>query len=127
MHLKLLNIALDVRPVKVTSSGSSQEPEQLKQYKCRNCGSKITDQQHESKFDGRFAYTFFNPSGIVYNIGIFYDAECISAIGKKSNEFSWFRGHSWQVLCCCHCDLHLGWRYQGEDVFYGFILDRLMH
>ena len=94
---------------------------------CRACGHGVTAREQKREVQGRHEHTFFNPAGIVYNIGCFRNAPGCQAVGESSAEFSWFAGCVWRVALCRSCLIHLGWQFQsGDDLFYGLILSRLI-
>jgi hypothetical protein len=70
-------------------------------------------------------HTFFNPAGIVYEIGCFRNAPGCMTYGPPSLEFAWFSGYSWQVVCCRSCQEHLGWIFYADDEFFGLIINKL--
>lgn len=94
---------------------------------CRQCLKHITDDTQRISVDGGHRHTFANPHGLVYEIGCFQTAVGCRGVGPRSDEFTWFRGFSWQVVICGGCMTHLGWLFigSGEDGFYGIILERL--
>lgn len=93
---------------------------------CANCGSEITRPEARVTRRGSHEHAFFNPLGIVYDIGCFATAPGCVEVGVTSDEFSWFPGYIWQVNCCRNCQTHLGWTFSnGEDRFYGLVLERL--
>ena len=101
------------------------EKEQQKGLLCRICHLLITSSRESLEKDGKHLHTFFNPAGIVYEIGCFRQAQGCLAFGAPSGEFAWFGGYSWQVVYCRSCQQHLGWRFSGEDQFFGLIVNKL--
>lgn len=95
---------------------------------CRNCHNKITSLHAIIERNGRHKHTFYNPEGIIYQIGCFSSAEGCVIFGHSTSAFTWFPGFSWQYAACANCRVQLGWYYQarGEGGFYGLILDKLM-
>ncbi len=94
---------------------------------CRQCTRLITYPDQRLMVDGAFRHTFFNPQGIVFEIGCFQTAAGCIAIGEETSEFTWFKGFSWRICLCSGCHVHLGWRYRSPQGsrFFGLILDRL--
>lgn len=93
---------------------------------CKECGAFVTTDRDRTSKSGKHLHTFFNPAGIVYEIGCFHRAPGCLADGPLSREFSWFGGYSWQIIFCTSCIKHLGWFFSSpEDSFYGLIVNRL--
>jgi hypothetical protein len=93
---------------------------------CAACGRPITSSGARIAVSGKHEHVCLNPHGIVYHIGCFETASGCLAQGAPSAEWSWFPGHSWQVVICAGCLEHLGWLFRGpEGTFFGFILRRL--
>ncbi len=101
------------------------EKEQQKGLLCRVCQLLITTSRERIEKDGKHLHTFFNPAGIVYEIGCFRRAPGCLAFGSPSSEFAWFGGYSWQVVYCLSCQQHLGWKFSGEDRFFGLVVNSL--
>jgi len=93
---------------------------------CRACGGVITARREGIEVAGNHTHTFFNPAGIVYELGCFRKAEGCIVSGEPTGEFSWFAGHVWSYAFCRSCHNHLGWFYEGNgSTFFGLILPRL--
>jgi hypothetical protein len=93
---------------------------------CRACGHVITSDDQRVQVSGSHHHTFFNPVGIVYELGCFAKATGCSVQGEASDEFPWFAGYLWRIVFCARCDSHLGWRFESADTtFYGLILSML--
>ncbi len=93
---------------------------------CRNCRYPITRPAERIEVNAFHSHTFANPNGFVFEIGCFKQADGCAATGMQTDEFTWFKGYSWQVVICRKCHNHLGWRFQSsEDYFYGLILTQL--
>jgi hypothetical protein len=94
---------------------------------CRVCEARITEEAYRIAVQERHEHTFVNPGGFDYRIGCFALAPGCVEIGSPETYFSWFPGHSWQIVACASCRQHLGWRFRcaGES-FHGLILDRLV-
>lgn len=93
---------------------------------CRACSHTITTGNQRIEVSGSHRHTFFNPVGIVYELGCFGSAPGCSLVGESSAEFSWFPGCVWRIALCRKCGVHLGWRFQSAELsFYGLILAHL--
>jgi ribosomal protein L40E len=93
---------------------------------CRACGGMVTDRGQKISVGGSHTHTFFNPAGIVYELGCFHQAAGCVISGLATAEFSWFAGHLWRFALCRRCQAHLGWFFEmGEKSFFGLILARL--
>ena len=101
------------------------EKEQQRGLLCRHCRLLITTSKERLEKDGTHLHTFFNPAGIVYEIGCFRRAPGCLPFGPSSSEFAWFSGYFWQVVYCRGCQQHLGWMFSGEDRFFGLIVNKL--
>ena len=95
---------------------------------CRQCRNHITDESHKLSIDGANRHTFANPHGFIYDISCFSSAVGCHRAGPLSDEFTWFKGYSWQAVICGDCMMHLGWFFisSGEHHFFGLIVDRLV-
>jgi hypothetical protein len=93
---------------------------------CLTCGRVITSQERKIQGGGRHAHTFFNPHGIVFELGCFSSAPGCICRGGLTDEFSWFKGYSWEFALCGDCGEHLGWHYlSGDNGFFGLILNKI--
>ncbi|WP_163338112.1 cereblon family protein [Desulfopila sp. IMCC35008] len=98
-----------------------------KKLVCAGCGNIITDEGQRMTVDSQHRHTFFNPAGVVYELGCFRWAPGCLPVGESSAEFSWFAGHVWRVGVCSGCLSHLGWLFEsGETSFFGLIVSRLV-
>ncbi|MBT8354065.1 MAG: hypothetical protein KJO60_06060 [Desulfofustis sp.] len=102
------------------------EKEQQKGLLCRHCRLLITTSKERLDKAGKHLHTFFNPAGVVYEIGCFRRAPGCIPFGPSSKEFAWFKGYSWQIVYCRGCQQHLGWSFSGEDQFFGIIVNKLV-
>lgn len=94
---------------------------------CRVCRSVITRPDLGMAVNGNHKHVFFNPYGMVFELGCFASAKNVVPAGPRSGEFTWFPGYEWQVVACTGCASQLGWRYTGQDGgFYGLILKSLI-
>lgn len=98
---------------------------------CLACGRTITSLESKMFFGGQHNHTFFNPHGIVFELGCFSIAPGCSCHGQLSDEFSWFKGYIWEYALCGGCGEHLGWHYlsneRGADHrdFFGLIVNKI--
>ncbi len=95
---------------------------------CKICRFEITSREHAVEIDGQNEHTFFNPAGILFEIGCFAAAPGCADAGKPTPEFSWFPGFAWHYSFCSACGAHLGWKFQSGEgsVFWGLVLNRLV-
>lgn len=97
------------------------------QILCKVCNLPITAPKFSIAVDSHHSHTFFNPAGIVFEIGCFSKAPGCGITGGPSREFSWFSGTAWSTVACNSCLVHLGWLFEGrESPFFGLILNRLI-
>jgi len=93
---------------------------------CKLCLNQITRKDQAIRINGSHSHTFFNPHGIVFELGCFRDAPGCQLMGEPTSEFTWFSGSVWQFALCRTCGGHLGWYYEtGESGFYGLLPARL--
>lgn len=113
-----------------TSESSKGESEKKEDHAivCKSCGQIITTGEQKIVIDSTHQHTFFNPAGILFEIGCFAKAQGCATKGPKSDEFSWFAGTLWTPAVCVSCFLHLGWLFEKQDgsYFYGLILLNLV-
>ena len=111
----------------VESNASSKESAEHKRYVCRQCRQQITQPGFQLNIQGSHQHTFANPSGIVFDIQCFSNAQGYSFIGPSSDEFTWFSGYTWRIVICSSCLTHIGWYFSKDsgNGFFGFIADRL--
>lgn len=101
--------------------------EQKEDLLCKQCLQKITSVKAKTAVQGQHKHIFFNPQGLVFEIGCFYSAWGYVLLGSATREFSWFDGYAWQIMLCSNCLIHLGWSYMSaNDGFYGLILQNLV-
>jgi hypothetical protein len=118
------------KPATVSSTlvKDQDEPEEKdeKILLCKKCSAGIAKEIDRIGREGKHLHTFFNPAGVVYEIGCFRQASGCYIGGPRSNEFPWFAGYSWQISFCASCSEHLGWFFSSsEDTFFGLIVNRL--
>lgn len=103
-----------------------QSAEPLDGIVCRACGTVVTSRNEKIVVGGSHAHTFFNPAGIVFELGCFRRAPGCRNVGEPTSEFTWFAGYLWRFALCSGCRAHLGWFFEGGDnTFYGLILPHL--
>jgi len=113
----------------ICSSTDSEENVSVRKWQivCGTCSQVITGDSERISVNGSHQHTFVNPQGIMFQIGCFAVASGCSQTGAATEQWSWFKGYCWRIVCCSRCGMHLGWVYlsTGEVRFYGFILNRL--
>lgn len=102
-----------------------EESEDHRVLLCRVCSYTITSEKQSIEMNGSHRHTFFNPAGIVFELGCFAEASGVALFGDASSDFSWFSGYAWRVAVCAKCGSHLGWQFTGARAFYGLILKSL--
>ena len=112
------------RPVVKEKDEWSSQP--LDAIFCRACGSLVTGRDEKIVVSGSHSHTFFNPAGIVFELGCFRRAPGCRVAGQSTAEFTWFAGYVWRFALCVNCRAHLGWFFEGrDDSFFGLILSSL--
>jgi len=110
--------------------GSRPEPvedEDRRALVCRACRTAITRPDLAMEVNGGHRHVFFNPHGLVFELGCFASARNVLPRGPKTDEFTWFPGYAWQVVTCTGCASQLGWRYTSAGGgFFGLILAALI-
>ncbi len=108
-----------------TAIDERQEPE--RSIRCRACGSEVTTSRHSTERAGGHRHAFFNPHGLLFEIGLFSQAPGCRVAGLPTDEFTWFPGYLWRHALCRGCGTHLGWRFDSDDDgFFGLVLNRLV-
>lgn len=109
--------------------GKEEEEEETRPSEaihCRSCGGAVTARDQKIVVHGSHTHTFFNPAGIVFELGCFSVAPGCHNAGEPSSEFTWFAGYVWRLAFCKQCSSHLGWFFEmGDASFYGLILANL--
>ncbi len=112
------------QPERESHQERSVEP--LEAIFCLACGGVVTARDQKIQVSGSHAHTFFNPAGIVFELGCFQKAPGCLHVGAPSREFSWFPEYFWCISLCRYCRTHLGWVFVMEgNSFYGLILKKL--
>ncbi|MEF2231620.1 MAG: cereblon family protein [Pseudodesulfovibrio sp.] len=89
---------------------------------CRECRMPITRPDLAMEINGSHRHVFFNPHGLVFELGCFASARNVLTHGARTDAFTWFPGYEWQVATCTGCSAQLGWRYTSPDGgFFGLI------
>ena len=86
----------------------------------------VTGRDKKIQVSGSHEHTFFNPAGIVFELGCFSAAPGCHRAGRATSDFTWFAGYVWRFALCRNCNSHLGWFFEmGEHSFFGLILAHL--
>ncbi|MBU0729510.1 MAG: hypothetical protein KKE17_07300 [Proteobacteria bacterium] len=96
---------------------------------CKRCNFQITSAKKKIEINGAHRHTFYNPEGVIYDIGCFSSAKGSHNHGGKSFYFTWFEGYSWCFSVCSSCLTHLGWYFEhSRDAggFYGLVTSKLI-
>lgn len=110
----------------IADSDTFDQLEETPLILCRNCHYPITRALERIEVASSHSHTFANPNGYLFEIGCFRHADGCVTTGVQTDEFTWFRGYTWQIGICGKCLNHLGWLFRSTgDYFYGLILDRL--
>ncbi len=100
--------------------------EEADEIYCAVCGHFVTRTDWWRAVDGAHEHTLFNPAGIVFRVLCFREAPGTEApAGDATVNFSWFDGYVWRVAFSGGCATHLGWRFEGTDVFFGLVKPKL--
>lgn len=110
----------------VTDEENKEDSEPVEAIFCKTCGLTVTSRDQKIGVQGSHRHTFFNPAGIVFELGCFRQAPGCFVAGEPTSEFTWFAGHIWSFALCRGCKSHLGWFFErGETTFYGLVLANL--
>jgi len=95
---------------------------------CKFCRQRITSEDKAIQINYRHCHTYSNPAGTRFRIGCFSTAIGCQFHSHPTEEYTWFKGFSWQVALCANCQTQMGWYYQSAAAmsFYGLILDHLI-
>ncbi len=109
---------------KQSEQGTEEDSPQV--YVCAACQLPVTQPVHRIEMAGSHRHVFVNPHGLDFEIGCFSVAAGAVAVGRATEQFSWFPGAPWRVACCRGCGIHLGWAYgRGGIDFFGLIFAAL--
>ncbi len=111
----------------IISSIKSDEEEQNEENDailCGTCHFKVTTKSARIQINGQHNHSFFNPAGILFDMGCFKSAEGCLVHGDPTTDFTWFPGYSWNFALCANCFAHLGWYFQGTQGHSFFALIR---
>jgi len=93
---------------------------------CKVCGRPVTSREQKVAIQGSHTHTFFNPAGIVFELGCFSTASGCYSTGEATSEFTWFTNYVWRFALCGGCNSHLGWFFETSgSSFFGLILVNL--
>lgn len=105
---------------------SETDTTQERSILCKECGHRLTSHDQAVELEGKHEHTFFNPAGVLFEIGCFSDAPGAEVWGVPTTEFVWFPGYAWRFANCAGCHTHIGWQFlSGESSFFGLVLNRL--
>jgi hypothetical protein len=82
-------------------------------FRCRECGSYITDSGLTTKIHGVAEHSFVNPSGMQCDFITVAACRNVYADPQLYVEHSWFAGYGWRIAVCARCGSHLGWKYDA--------------
>ena len=119
----------DPEPERDPQSKTRGGHEERERLLCAVCGYPITTRDAAIAVAEKHLHTFFNPAGVLYEIGCFREADGCITVGEPTTDFSWFPGYGWLYTACARCTSHLGWRFEsvnGPHGFHGLILKRLV-
>lgn len=106
-------------------SSNELEEQERRAVVCRRCGASVAREEDRIEIGDSSLHTFVNPHGMVFRVTCFADAHGCVETGAPTLHYSWFPGCAWQVALCRACQTHLGWRFSGDDEFWGLIDDRV--
>ena len=118
------------RPARARSTGPARETALDTggaRLLCARCRHRITARGEQIEIDGLREHSQVNPHGFVWTFHCFARAPGCAPVGRPSTEFTWFPGHTWQIVQCAGCAWHLGWLFSSpERRFHGLIAGRLV-
>lgn len=126
-----LNFLREMAPAAGSNTAETSEPEKDEADRggifCRRCGWRITEESSRITVNGLHHHTFFNPAGLLFELGCFRYAPGCLVHGEASGDFSWFAGYLWRVALCGQCSAHLGWRFENQQsTFFSLIIPHLI-
>lgn len=93
---------------------------------CVSCGTPLALASDAIIVAGQHEHSFINPEGYLYRIRCFAEVRNVLTLGEPSSKFSWFPGHTWVILQCVACCVHVGWQFDGGAArFYALIADKI--
>jgi hypothetical protein len=90
--------------------------------RCLGCGIDLADAKDVVPASRR---PYMNPLGIVREIVVVFRARNVVGAGQRHHEFTWFPGHTWEVIGCAGCRRHVGWCFEGPSRFHGLLVEAL--
>jgi len=105
--------------------GNQTDLESDDEIYCAACGHAMTRTRWRIAQRDAHEHTVFNPAGRLFTIVCFKEAPGAALHGTSSADFTWFPGYRWTVALCGACGIHIGWRFDASDVFFGLIKPRL--
>lgn len=110
-----------------SADGEAGQLDAERPLRCKLCEQIITSPSASLEVDGARQHTFFNPAGLMFEIGCFSAAPGCVVAGEPSDQFSWFPGYAWRYAHCAGCGAHLGWCFESGSGgrFFGLVLNRL--
>ena len=115
-------------PVISPASDDTTESCEERAILCRACSHTVTSSRCAIEVEGKHQHTFFNPAGVIFEIGCFAEAIGCQSLGEASTYFAWFPGCAWRFAICGACQIHLGWEFltPSDTTFHGLIRNRLI-
>jgi len=111
---------------KIKTERRKEKAGQGRKLLCHRCRHPITEAGMAIVFDGNHVHSRVNPVGITYDFACYRHAPGCTVAGPPVWEYSWFTGYAWQIALCGQCGEHMGWRFRGEELFFGLVLGRLV-
>ena len=105
---------------------SREEYSHQQNYCCAICRHVITNSANATVKQGNHFHDRVNPDGRRFMIACFGDAPGCYTSGTATLAHSWFSGYPWTFAHCANCSCQVGWHYQGEDEFFGLMLEQLV-
>ena len=87
--------------------------------RCGVCDREIARLAERIMVGSGELHTFVNPSGEVFELACFSQADGAVAAGPSSLELTWYAGHAWRCAGCRSCGVQLGWCFEGPTRFWG--------
>jgi hypothetical protein len=113
------------QPVKKEQKQEDADP--VEAIYCRVCGRVVTSRDRKIAVQGAHTHAFFNPAGIVFEVGCYSRAPGCQRAGVVTSDFTWFAGYVWRYALCRQCKSHLGWFFASAGhSFYALILANLI-